>query len=140
MSDQRPTGSNHGMTYVFSKTFVRDLDAMARFYESVLGLIPFNRHKDKMFGREIDEITYQASYPGGPALTLISYTDGNAPAAGEAVQGFITQDLEAACARAIAAGGSVPEPIRTVPEFGIKVAFIIDPEGRINEVIEMLQS
>lgn len=65
-------------------------------------------------------------------------TDGNAPAAGEAVQGFITQDLEAVCERAKAAGGSVPEPIRTVAEFGIKVAFIIDPEGRINEVIEML--
>ena len=138
MSDQRPTGSKHGMTYVFAKTFVRDLDAMAKFYEDVLGLVPFNRHKDAMFGREIDEITYQASYPGGPALTLISYTDGNAPAAGEAVQGFITQDLEAVCERAKAAGGSVPEPIRTVAEFGIKVAFIIDPEGRINEVIEML--
>lgn len=138
MSDPRPSGSNHGMTYVFAKTFVRDLNAMAKFYEAVLGLVPFNRHKDAMFGREIDEITYQASYPGGPALTLISYTDGNAPAAGEAVQGFMTEDLEAACARAIAAGGSVPEPIREVPEFGIKVAFILDPEGRINEVVQML--
>lgn len=76
MSDQRPTGSKHGMAYVFAKTFVRDLDAMAKFYEGVLGLVPFNRHKDAMFGREIDEITYQASYPGGPALTLISYTAG----------------------------------------------------------------
>lgn len=138
MSDPRPSGSKHGMTYVFAKTFVRDLDAMAKFYEDVLGLVPFNRHKDAMFGREIDEITYQASYPGGPALTLISYTDANAPAAGEAVQGFMTEDLEAACARAIAAGGSVPEPIREVPEFGIKVAFILDPEGRINEVVQML--
>ncbi|SNT16881.1 hypothetical protein SAMN06295912_15114 [Sphingomonas laterariae] len=140
MTDPRPTGSNHGMTYVFAKTFVRDLDAMAKFYEDVLGLIPNNRHQDQMFGREIDEITYQASYPGGPALTLISYVDGNAPAAGESVQGFITTDLEAACARALAAGGTVPEPIREIAEFGLKVAFIIDPEGRINEVIEMLNA
>lgn len=137
MNDPRPSGSKNGMTYGFSKTFVRDLGAMARFYEEVLGLVPFNRHKDVMLGREIDEITYQASYPGGPALTLISYTDGNAPPAGEAVQGFLTQDLDAVCERARFAGGSVPEPIREVPEFGIRVAFILDPEGHINEVVQM---
>jgi predicted enzyme related to lactoylglutathione lyase len=140
MTDPRPAGSNHGMTFAFSKTFVRDLDKMAAFYEEVLGLVPFNRHQDAMFGRAIDEITYQASYPGGPALTLISYLDGNAPAAGEAVQGFVTQDLDAACARALAAGGTVPDPIREVPEFGLRVAFVIDPEGRINEVIQMLNA
>jgi predicted enzyme related to lactoylglutathione lyase len=138
MSDPRPTGSNHAMVFAFSKTFVRDLDAMAKFYEEVLGLIPFNRHQDAMFGRKIDEITFQSSYPGGPALTLISYLDGVAPAAGEAVQGFMTQDLEAVCARAEANGGSVPEPIREIPEFGLRVAFVLDPEGRINEVIQML--
>ncbi|HEY4547097.1 MAG TPA: VOC family protein [Pedomonas sp.] len=137
MNDPRPSGSKNGMTYGFSKTFVRDLGAMARFYEEVLGLVPFNRHKDVMLGREIDEITYQASYPGGPALTLISYTDGDAPPAGEAVQGFLTQDLDAVCERARFAGGSVPEPIREVPEFGIRVAFILDPEGHINEVVQM---
>lgn len=137
MNDPRPSGSKNGMTYGFSKTFVRDLGAMARFYEEVMGLVPFNRHKDVMLGREIDEITYQASYPGGPALTLISYTDGNAPPAGEAVQGFLTLDLDAVCERARFAGGSVPEPIREVPEFGIRVAFILDPEGHINEVVQM---
>lgn len=137
MSAPRAAGSNHGMTFAFSKTFVRDLDRMAKFYEDVLGLIPFNRHQDKMFGRDIDEITYQASYPGGPALTLISYIDGNAPAAGEAVQGFVAQDLAAVCARAEAAGGSVVEPIRHIPEFGLSVAFVLDPEGRLNEVIQM---
>lgn len=138
MTDPRPAGSNDGMTFAFSKTFVRDLDAMAKFYEDVLGLIPFNRHQDAMFGRAIDEITYQASYAGGPALTLIAYVEGEAPAAGEAVQGFVTQDLDAVCARATAAGGAVPDPIREVPEFGLRVAFVIDPEGHINEVIQML--
>jgi len=138
MSDPRPTGSNLGMTYIFAKTFVHDLDAMASFYEKVFGLIPFGRHQDRMFGREIDEITYQASYPGGPALTLIKYLDSAGPLAGEAVQGFMTQDLEALVERAKAHGGSVPEPIREVPGFGLKVAFVLDPEGHVNEVIEML--
>lgn len=139
MSDTRPAGSNHGMIYSFAKTFVHDLDAMAKFYEEVLGLIPFNRHQDAMFGRKIDEITFQASYDSGPALTLIKYMDSDVPKSGEAVQGFVTQDLEAVCERAKAAGGSVPEAIREIPEFGIKVAFVLDPEGHVNEVIEMLQ-
>jgi len=138
MSDPRPTGSNLGMTYMFAKTFVHDLDAMAAFYEAVFGLVPFGRHKDAMLGREIDEITYQASYPGGPALTLIKYLDSTGPTAGEAVQGFMTNDLEAMVERARANGGSVPDPVRAIPEFGIKVAFVLDPEGHVNEVIEML--
>jgi len=137
MSDPRPTGSNLGMTYMFAKTFVHDLDAMAAFYEAVFGLVPFGRHKDAMLGREIDEITYQASYPGGPALTLIKYLDSTGPTAGEAVQGFITNDLEAVVERARANGGTAPDPIRAIPEFGIKVAFVLDPEGHVNEVIEM---
>ncbi len=137
MTQERPTGSNHGMTYMFAKTFVSDLEAMGRFYEAVLGVIPMFRHADDMLGRPIEEIGYMASYQGGPALTLISYADGNPPPAGEAVQGFITTDLEGACARALAHGGSVPQPIRAIPEFGIKVAFILDPEGHINEVVEM---
>ena len=138
MSDPRPTGTNLGMTYIFAKTFVHDLDAMAQFYEAVFGLVPFGRHKDVMLGREIDEVTYQASYPGGPALTLIQYLDSTSPTAGEAVQGFMSDNLEALVERALAQGGSVPEPIRSITEFGIKVAFVLDPEGHVNEVIEML--
>ncbi|WP_116364095.1 VOC family protein [Parahaliea mediterranea] len=137
MTDPRPSGSNHGMLYSFAKTFVHNLDAMAAFYENVFGLIPFNRHKDAMFGRKIDEITYQSSYPGGPALTLIQYMDSSGPATGESVQGFITEDLEALCERALAAGGKVPESIREVAEFGIRVAFVLDPEGHVNEVVQM---
>jgi predicted enzyme related to lactoylglutathione lyase len=137
MSDPRPSGSNHGMIYSFAKTFVHDLEAMGKFYEQVLGMIPFNRHQDQMFGRAIDEVTYQSSFPGGPALTLIKFLDSERPANGESVQGFVTEDLEAVCSRARAAGGTVPEPIREIPEFGIKVAFVLDPEGHVNEIIQM---
>ena len=125
-------------TYLFAKTFVRDLDAMGRFYAEVFGLVENNRHTDVMFGRPISEITYKpgAGREAG-GLTLISFLDGDHPAAGEAVQGFVTQDIEAVCQRAVAAGGSVAEPVREIAEFGIKVAFVLDPEGHINEVIEM---
>ena len=69
-----------GTAYVFAKTFVRDLDAMGRFYAEVFGLVENNRHTDVMFGRPISEITYRPSAPresGG--LTLISYLDGDTP-------------------------------------------------------------
>ena len=139
MTDPRPFGTTRGTQYGFAKTFVHDLDAMGRFYEEVFGLIPFNRHQDRMFGREIDEITYQSTYQGGPALTLIKYLDSTGPSAGESVQGFITEDLDALVGRARAAAGTVPEPIREIPEFGIRVAFVLDPEGHVNEVIQMIQ-
>ena len=139
MSDPRPAGATKDAQYGFSKVFVHDLEAMARFYEDVFGLIPFNRHRDAMFGRDIDEITYQATYPGGSALTLISYLDSSAPRAGESVQGVATTDIEALVARARAAGGSIPEPIRRIEEFGLSVVFVLDPEGHINEVVQMDQ-
>lgn len=137
MTDPRPTGTNLGMTYIFAKTFVHDLEAMATFYENVFGLVPFGRHQDRMLGREIDEITYQASYPGGPALTLIKYLDSTGPVAGEAVQGFMSDNLEALVERTLANGGSVPDPIREVPGYGLRVVFVLDPEGHVNEVIQM---
>lgn len=137
MADPRPTGTGLGMTYIFAKTFVHDLDAMASFYENVFGLIPHGRHQDEMFGRKIDEVTYQASYPGGPALTLIKYLDSTGPVAGEAVQGFMSDDLEALVERALAHGGSVPDPIREVPGYNLRVVFVLDPEGHVNEVIQM---
>lgn len=137
MADPRPTGTGLGMTYIFAKTFVHDLDAMAAFYEAVFGLIPFGRHQDKMLGRDVDEVTYQSSYPGGPALTLIKYLDSTAPTAGEAVQGYMSDDLEALVERALAHGGTVPDPIREVPAYNLKVVFVLDPEGHVNEVIQM---
>jgi len=137
MTDPRPFGTTRATQFGFSKTFVHDLDAMAAFYEAVFGLIPFNRHQDTMFGRPIDEITYQSTYQGGPALTLIKYLDSTGPSLGESVQGYITEDLAALLERATTAGGSVPEPIRHIPEFAISVAFVLDPEGHVNEVVQM---
>lgn len=137
MTEARPYGNTRGMQYVFSKVFVHDLDAMARFYEEVFGLIPFNRHCDDMLGRQIDEITYQSTMEGGPALTLIKYLDSTGPVAGESVQGFITADIDALVERAKAADGKVPEAVRRIEEFGLRVVFVLDPEGHINEIVQL---
>jgi predicted enzyme related to lactoylglutathione lyase len=137
MSDLRPHGSTRDAQYGFSKVFVHDLDAMAAFYEEVFGLVPFNRHQDVMLGREIDEITYRASSAGGAALTLIQYLDSTGPDTGESVQGFTTTDIEALVKRARAAGGSIPEPIRRIEAFKVHVVFVLDPEGHVNEVVQL---
>lgn len=137
MADVRPSGATRDAQYGFSKIFVHDLDAMAAFYEEVFGLIPFGRHQDEMFGRKIDEITYQATYPGGSSLTLIKYLDSKKPLAGESVQGFSTTDIQALVRRAQAAGGRIPEPIRRIEAFKLDVVFILDPEGHVNEVVQL---
>jgi predicted enzyme related to lactoylglutathione lyase len=137
MAEIRPFGATSDAQYGFSKIFVHDLDAMANFYQDVFGLIAFNRHRDRMLGRDIDEITYQSTYPGGSALTLIKYLDSTAPLAGESVQGFTTTDIEALVQRAEAAGGRIPEPIRRIDEFKLSVVFVLDPEGHLNEVVQL---
>ena len=133
----RPTGVTSDAMPVFAKVFVHDLPAMAAFYEGVFGLVRNFEHSDAMLGRDIDEIGYQAAWPGGLEITLISYRDSAGPVAGESVMGFTTSDIHALVARAVAAGGSIPAPVRRIDELNLSVAFILDPEGHINEVVQL---
>lgn len=122
---------------VFCKVFVHDLPAMAAYYEEVFGLVRIFEHSDEMMGRMISEISFGAGYPGGTELTLIHYHDSTGPVSGESVVGFTTTDLNACVARAKSAGGRVHEPIKRLDQFGISVAFIMDPEGHVNEVVQL---
>lgn len=137
MAELRPTRATRDARYGFAKVFVHDLEKMAAFYEEVFGLIRFNRHRDVMFGKPIDEISFQATQPGGGSLTLIKYLDSTGPAGGESVQGFTTGDLQALVRRAEAAGGHLGEPVRRIEEFKLWVAFVLDPEGHVNEVVQI---
>lgn len=137
MADVRPSGATRDAQYGFSKIFVHDLMKMASFYEEVFGIVPFARHQDDMLGRKIDEITYQATYPGGSSLTLIKYLDSTGPTVGESVQGFITTDIQALSRRAEAAGGKLAEPIRRVESHNLQCVFVLDPEGHLNEVVQL---
>jgi hypothetical protein len=31
----------------------------------------------------------------------------------------------------------VPAPIRRIDEFGLRVVFVLDPEGHVNEVVQL---
>lgn len=133
----RPFGVTKDAMPVFCKVFVHDLAAMAAFYEDVFGLVRIFEHSDEMMGRMISEISFGAGYPGGTELTLIHYHDSTGPLAGESVVGFTTTDLDALVARAKAAGGRVHEPIKRIDQFGLTVAFVMDPEGHVNEVVQL---
>ena len=137
MDQARPYGATRDAQLGFSKVFVHDLDAMDVFYREVFGVVELFRHQDRMLGRDVSEIGYQPTYQGGPSLTLIKYQDSTGPMSGESVQGFTTTDIEALVARAEAAGGSIPDPIRRIDKFGITVVFVIDPEGHVNEVVQL---
>lgn len=134
---ERPYGVTKDAMSVFAKVFVHDLQAMAAFYEGVFGLVRIFEHKDAMLGRQIEEIGYQAAYPGGLEVTLISYLDSTGPIVGESVIGFTTTDINALVERASAAGGSIPEPVRRIDELKLQVVFVLDPEGHVNEVVQL---
>ena len=134
---ERPFGVTSDAMPVFAKVFVHDLQAMAAFYEEVFGLVRIFEHKDVMLGRPIEEIGYQAGYPGGLEVTLIKYLDSTGPAVGESVVGFTTSNIHALVARANAAGGKVPEAIRAMPDLKLQVVFVLDPEGHVSEVVQL---
>ena len=124
----------------FCKLVVDDLERTADFYRRVFGLADWKRvahDNSATTGGPIDEITFRSTAAGGPSLTLIKLVDRAPPQTGEAIMGFLTPDLEALLDRATASGGSIATPLRAMPEHGVKVAFVKDPEGHLIEVVEL---
>ena len=124
----------------FTKLVVADLDAAARFYKAVFGLTEQATIDSASAGRPIREIMFTPTAPGAAQFVLLTFPGEPAPAVGEAILGWITQDLEALIARARAAGGTLAEAIREMPQHGVRLAFIRDPEGRLSEVVQPLAS
>jgi len=122
----------------FTKLLVNDLEACAAFYAAVCGLRELARVDAQIAGRPIREIMYHPTADGGATFVLLQFLD--QPGTGsESILGFQTQDLPAFLQRAIAAGGKVVDPIKAMPEHGIKVAFVRDLEGHLIEVVELLR-
>jgi predicted enzyme related to lactoylglutathione lyase len=117
---------------------VGDLEKSATFYKSVCQLSELNRVDATIDGRAISEIMFNATAPGGASFVLLSFLDAPEPSAGEAILGFTTSDIHAFVARARAAGGSVVEEAKDMPEHGVRVAFVNDIEGHLIEVVQML--
>ena len=122
----------------FTKLVVVDLERTVAFYKRVAGLEEANRVDAEIAGRKISEILLQPTTEGGANLVLLHFHDLPRSAADEVILGFITLDLEAFVKRTREAGGSVYEEIKSMPEHGVRVAFVKDPEGHLIEVVQLL--
>jgi predicted enzyme related to lactoylglutathione lyase len=122
----------------FTKLVVADLGRCLAFYTKVAGLEESGRVDADIAGRKISEILLHPTTPGGPNLVLLHFHDRPRPSADEVILGFITPDLEAFVKRTREAGGSVYQEIKAMPEHGVRVAFVKDPEDHLIEVVQLL--
>lgn len=126
-------------TFSFTKLVVGDLEKSAAFYTEVCGLVEQARVEADVNGDPISEILFDPPYPGGPTFVLFKFLKRPAPTPGETILGFITPDVDAFVARAKKAGCKVVQDVKSDPEHGVKVGFVTDVEGRLIEVVELLQ-
>lgn len=129
-----------GVSFNFTKLLVGDLDKSALFYAAVFKLEEQFRVEDQIEGRPIHEIMYQPTHDGAASFVLLSFGDAPQPVQGEVILGFTVGDLDQVIADAQAHGGRLTDPIREMPDLGIRVGFIRDPEGHLIEVVQMLQA
>ena len=123
----------------FTKLLVRDLDKVANFYQEVFGLTELARVDSDIAGRAISEIMFHPTAEGTATFVLLKFLDIEAPSADEVIVGFQTDDVARVVERTRAAGGAVVDPVRSMPEHGVKVAFVKDVEGHLIEVVELLE-
>jgi predicted enzyme related to lactoylglutathione lyase len=124
----------------FTKLVVHDLEKLVAFYCDVFGLHAVKRVRGETIGREeIDEVMLaaEADAPFG-SFVLLKYMGRTASPTGELLLGFVTDDLPALLDRIRAAGGAIHDPMREMPELGIRVAFATDPEGHLAELVQII--
>lgn len=122
----------------FTKLHVTDAAAAERFYAAALGLETVARIEHSEGEQAMLEVIMSVSKgnASGANLILVSYPNRPRPAPGEAVTGFMVADLDAMLARALAAGATIDTPVTDVPEHGLRLAFILDPQGHRVELLQ----
>lgn len=123
--------------FSFTKVVVDDLDACAAFYAATFGLEEKYRVSAAIADRPIHEIVFTPTAEGAGTFILLQF-EGGSGASGGVIPGFVTDDVDATIARGVAAGGTVAQAPRDMPEHGHRVGFLADPEGRIIEVAQPL--
>jgi predicted enzyme related to lactoylglutathione lyase len=124
----------------FTKVVVADLELCAAFYSEVFGLKEQYRVHDEIAGRPMDEILYETTAPDGGAFVLLRFADATKALAGGVLTGFVTDEIDTLFARAVDAGATVAQPVHDAPEHGVRVGFLADPEGRLIEVVQLLEA
>ncbi len=120
------------MRVSFLKFTVANLAAMQSFYEKAFGMTQQKR-LDNPGSTEV----ILTGPTTGADLALVFYKDGRKVALGTANGpiGFYLNDVDAAYAKAMAAGGTSKSPPRAGP--GSKVAIVADPEGHDIELLHL---
>lgn len=123
----------------FTKLVVDDLDRMAGFYCTVFDLHQTGRLtiEKGAIGEPIEEI-FLCPSPDDRygAFVLFKFMNRPAPRDNEVILGFQTRDLKTVVERASRCGGSLAAPIKEMPELGVRVAMVRDPEGHLCELVE----
>ena len=132
-------GTERLSDFSFTKLVVDDLDRMAVFYCAVFDLHQTGRLKIEQgaIGEPIEEIFLCPSPEDRyGAFVLFKFLNRPAPRDNETILGFQTRDLDAVVERATCRGGSLAAPVKEMPELGVRVAMLRDPEGHICELVE----
>jgi predicted enzyme related to lactoylglutathione lyase len=120
----------------FVKFVVKDLPAMRSFYERAFGLAVSQTIDQPDF---MELIMRRPGEETGFSLILFWYRNGLDPALGSAhgPLGLFVRDVDAAYAHAVKEGATAHrEPYESG---AMRVAFVLDPEGRELELISMIR-
>ena len=131
---QTATTTAPSVRFGFVKFVVQDLEAMRSFYERAFGLAVAQTIDQPDF---MELILRRPGEETGFSLILFWYRNGPEVAVGSAhgPLGLFVRDVDAAYAHAVKEGATAHrEPYDTG---AMRVAFVLDPEGREIEIISM---
>ena len=120
----------------FTKLVVGDLERSAAYYEAVFGLTELFRFEGTIAGDRFEQIVLGVD-GGMSGLILVRFVERGAPPDGAVILGFMSDDVAALFARAVAAGGTVHADVRDPKLPGVAwVGFLADPDGHLAEVLQ----
>jgi predicted enzyme related to lactoylglutathione lyase len=126
------------LAFSFVKIVVADLDAAERFYREALGLQLLGRSTAPDSDYAQEECFMGVPGAQTPQLLLIRYLSRPTPAPGEAWTGFDVSNLDETVTAVERGGGKLLLAAHDVPEYGLRVAVVADPEGHMIELTQML--
>ncbi len=121
----------------FFKIITKDQDAMQAFYEDTFGFKVVNHFEFPGIDERIMTVPGQSL-----SLVLYHHTDGREITMGNAYGpiGLVTHDVDALYAEAIAAGATPKTPPYDLGDTGVRLGFVLDPEGHEIEFIRLAEA
>jgi predicted enzyme related to lactoylglutathione lyase len=110
------------------------MDAALEFYFAAFGFAITQSFDEPQF---LEHILALPGQEAGPNLLLVQYKDGRdvAVGPGHGPVGFMTDDIDAQFARAVAAGAKVTIPVSSMGP--VKFAMLLSPQGHELELVQL---